>query len=125
MLEKPVSDHNVIDLEEKQKLEAIARSISKKLQSVITLGYYVEVSVNSHKVFTVKIARKDRDLDSVVYMKIWDPKLKVKTVALGGWVVTSGKWFWGQYIAVDLSYAKNVNEKELFEFVKKIISLVI
>jgi hypothetical protein len=125
MLEKPVSDHVVVPVGEKERLEAVAKSFAKKLSLVEILGYRVEINVNSHRVFTIKIARKDRDLDSVVYMKIWDPKLKAKVIAGGGWVTIGEKWYWGQYIAVDLSYAKNVNEKELFEFVKKIISLVI
>jgi hypothetical protein len=125
LLEAPVKSYHVVDLEKKGRLVSITQSIVRKLSIIETLGYHVEISVNSHNVFTIKVARRDRDMDSVVYMKIWDPRYKVKAVMLGGWVVVNEKWYWGQYIAIDLSYAKTIDEKKLFEFVKKLISLVI
>jgi hypothetical protein len=125
MLESPVVDHPVVPSEEKRELETIVKSIAKKLSMIELLGYRVDITVNSHKVFTIKIVRKGRDLDNIVYMKVWDPRIKTKIVALGGWVTVEGRWLWGQYIVVDLTYAKSLDEKQLFDFVKKIISLVI
>ena len=125
LLEAPVRSYHVVDLEKKRQLESITQSIVRKLAIIETLGYYVEISVNSHNVFTIKVARRDRDMDSVVYMKVWDPRYRIKTVMLGGWVIVGEKWLWGQYIAIDLSYAKTIDEKKLFEFVKKLISFAI
>lgn len=125
LLETPIKDHHVIDVEKKRKLEDLARAITKKLSMLELLGYRVEVSVNSHKTFTLKIARRDKDLDHVVYMKVWDPRYRIKAVLLGGWYINNGKWLWSQYIAVDLTYSKTLDEKAVFDFVKKLISLVI
>ena len=125
LLESPVKSYHVIDVEKKAKLEMIVRNISKKLAMVELLGYHIEVTINSHKIFTIKIARKDKDLDEVIYMKLWDPKARIKAIALGGWVTIKEKWYWGQYIVVDLSYTKTADEKVIFEFVKKLIQLVI
>jgi len=125
LLEKPIKDHHVVDPKEKQKLEDIVKGISRKLSMIELLGYTVEFTINSHKTFTLKIARKDRDLDRVIYLKMWDPRYKAKIVMLGGWVVINNKWVWGQYIAVDLSYNKDVDPKQLFDLVKKLIQLVV
>ena len=125
MLETPVKHYHVIDIEEKQKLEQIARSIVKKLALLELLGYRIEFSINSHRVFTLKIAKRDTDMNYIIYMKLWDPKTKAKAIMLGGWITVKEKWYWGQYIVIDLSYSKNVEEKQLFEFVKKLIQLVI
>jgi len=125
MLESPIGSTHVIDVEKKQKLEDLARAITKKLAMVELLGYHVEITVNSHRVFTIKIARKDRDLDEIVYMKLWDPRYRIRALLMGGWYIAGEKWYWAQYIVIDLSYSKSVEEKALFEFVKKLINLVI
>lgn len=125
MLESKIKDHHVVDPVEKQKLEDIVKGISRKLSMIEVLGYRIEFTINSHRVFTLKIARKDQDLDRVIYLKMWDPRYKAKIVALGGWVVINNKWLWGQYIAVDLSYNKNVDPKQLFDLIKKLIQLVV
>jgi len=125
LVEAPIHSTHVIDVEKKQKLENLARAITKKLSVVELLGYHVEITVNSHKVFTLKIARKDRDLDNVIYMKIWDPRYRIKAIMLGGWLITANKWYWAQYIVIDLSYSKALDEKAIFEFVKKLVNLVI
>jgi len=125
LLESKINDYAVVDHEKKARLETIVKSIVKKLSVIELLGYRIEFTITSHKTFIIKIARKDRDLNEIVYMKLWDPKHRIKAVLLGGWVVTEGKWYWGQYIAIDLSYTRTIDEKAVFEFVKKLVQLVI
>ena len=125
MLESGVKHYHVIDIEKKQRLEAIVKNIAKKLALLELLGYRIEFTINSHRVFTLKIAKRDTDMNYIIYTKIWDPRYRVRAIMLGGWVIVNEKWYWGQYIVVDLSYSETLDEKQLFEFVKKLIQLVV